>query len=108
MQIIGRNELKEKLDRHDDFRLIEVLAPKDFHDAHLPGAENVPLSESFEERVRDAVPDKNAEVVLYCANTECPASEKAARRMEALGYEHVLDYEEGKAGWKDAGLPMAS
>ncbi len=30
------------------------------------------------------------------------------RRLEALGYEHVYDYEEGKQDWIEAGLPTES
>jgi rhodanese-related sulfurtransferase len=108
MQTIGRDDLKKKIDENGDFRLIEVLKPDAFNEGHLPGAENVPLGMDFEERIQQAVPDKATEVVLYCADTDCPASEKAYRKLDALGYHNIYDYEEGKAGWKEAGLPLES
>jgi rhodanese-related sulfurtransferase len=62
---ISRDELKQKIDRKDDFHLVEALAPDKYHKAHLPGAINVPY-----DRVREVapslVPDKNAEIVTYC------------------------------------------
>ena len=36
------------------------------------------------------------------------ASEQAARRLAALGYENVYDYEEGKQDWIEAGLSTES
>ncbi len=108
MDTISRDELKQAIDQNGDLRVIEVLAPEQFKEWHLPGAENVPLSESFEERIQQAVPNRSERVVVYCADTDCPASAKAAQKMEALGYENVSDYVEGKADWKDAGLPTES
>jgi hypothetical protein len=43
---------------------------------------------------------------VYCYDTDCDASPKAARRMEDLGYQTVYDYEAGKVDWKEAGLPV--
>jgi rhodanese-related sulfurtransferase len=45
-------------------------------------------------------------VIVYCHDEDCDASPKAARRMDALGYQRVYDYEAGKVDWKQAGLPV--
>jgi rhodanese-related sulfurtransferase len=105
MRKMSRNELLGALKRERPPRLIEVLDPEAFGEEHLPGAQNVPLGDAFAERIRHTVPDLHQPVVVYCANTECSASDTAARRLEELGYENVYDFEEGKAGWKAAGLP---
>ena len=99
-------QLKEKIDRHDDFVLIEVLGPETFAEFHLPGAINVPVDDTFEENIQKAVPDKNKVAVVYCRDIECHASAKAVRRMELLGYTNVLEYHNGKDGWKAVGLPV--
>jgi rhodanese-related sulfurtransferase len=52
------------------------------------------------------VPDKDAEVVVYCASGPCPNSGIASNRLAALGYTNVRDYHEGKAEWVEAGLPV--
>lgn len=39
---ITRDELKQKIDRKDDFVLIETLPATAYHHAHLPGAINLP------------------------------------------------------------------
>ena len=64
---ITRNELKQKIDRKDDFFLVEALAPDRFRHTHLPGAINVPY-DHVREVAPQLLPDKNAEIVTYCAS----------------------------------------
>ncbi len=104
MKSMSREVLNEQL-TNDGVTLVEVLPPEYYRKFHLPGAMNVPLDDHFEERIQEAVPDKDAPVVVYCYDTECQASPKAAQRMEALGYRQVFDYEAGKVDWQEAGLP---
>jgi rhodanese-related sulfurtransferase len=61
---ISRDELKEKMDRGEDFYLVEVLDEPYYRHSHLPGAINLPPGS-----VREAqrlLPDKKAEIVVYC------------------------------------------
>ena len=62
---IGRDELKAKMDRGDPIILLEVLAPQYYRHSHLPGALNLPPGK-VGEMAPDLLPDKNAEIVLYC------------------------------------------
>ena len=62
---IGRDELRAKMNRGDPFVLLEVLAPQYYQHSHLPGALNLPPGQ-VAEMAPDLLPDKNAEVVLYC------------------------------------------
>jgi len=104
---ISRSELKEKIDRDDDFELIEVLPSEDFEEYHIPGAINIPGNE-----LRDAVPNRishrEREIVVYCADSSCEASPRAARLLLDMGYTNVRDYEGGKEDWRDGGLPVES
>ena len=106
MKTISRDELRAKIDAGADFALLEVLGPETFAEWHLPGAKNVPADDSFKDKIGDVVPDKNAEVVVYCKDLACQASNRALAWMEELGYTNVSDYSEGKLGWKGAGLPV--
>lgn len=67
MQTISRDELKQKIDRGDDFVLMETLAPAAYEQAHLPGSVNVPL-EKLRELAPELAPEKDAEIVVYCAS----------------------------------------
>lgn len=104
---VAREELKEMLDSDEDLALVEVLAPEMYGQYHLPGAINVPMDEDFAEAIQDAAPDKERTVAVYCRDTRCQASARAARIMaEHLGYTDVYDYEAGKEDWRGAGLPV--
>lgn len=61
---ISREELKEKMDRGDDFVLVETLPEAAYRRAHLPGAVNL----DDMERIPMLLPDKGAEIVVYCTN----------------------------------------
>ncbi len=104
---ITREELKAKLHRGEDLVLVETLGTRYYEDAHLPGAINIPHTE-VEDLAPAMLPDKSAEIVVYCSNKACQNSPQAARRLMALGYENVYDYEEGKQDWIEAGLPTES
>lgn len=64
---ISRDELKEKLDRSSDFLLVETLPAATYHHAHLPGAINLP-PDRVRELAPTLLPDKGAEIVVYCSN----------------------------------------
>ncbi len=62
-----REELKAKMDRGDDFVLVDVLDEPYYRQSHLPGAINLPLESVG--AAEEVLPDKSAEVIVYCMNT---------------------------------------
>jgi rhodanese-related sulfurtransferase len=67
LKTISRDELKQKLDRKDDFLLVETLAPVTFAHVHLPGAINLP-PDQITQLAPTLLPDKMADIVVYCAS----------------------------------------
>lgn len=67
IKTISRDELKQKIDREDDFLLVETLPKISYEHAHLPGAINIP-SDQISVLAPKLLPDKNAEIVVYCAS----------------------------------------
>ena len=104
---ITRQEIESKLAAGDDLVIVEALGPMYFDDAHLPGARNLP-HDRVDELAAVVLPDKDAFVVVYCANTPCQDSVVASRRLVELGYTNVHEYVEGKQDWIEAGLPIES
>lgn len=102
---ISREELKAKLDRNEPFVIVEVLPESSFHKALPPGAVNRPLNR-IDELAPALLPDKDAAIVVYCADLPYQSSESAARRLMELGYRNVWNYAEGKQDWTAAGLPV--
>lgn len=102
METITADELKEKLDEEEDFVLIDVLSGDSFERLRIPGSVNVPVPE-IEDDASKEIPSKESEVVVYCASEACRASPRAAAKLEEMGYENVVDFEDGLAGWEEAG-----
>ena len=61
---ISRDELRAKIQRGDAFHLFEVLPRMYWRKHHLPGAQSLPLDELGS--ITTLVPDKRAEIVVYC------------------------------------------
>jgi rhodanese-related sulfurtransferase len=64
VKTIDREDLKEKIDRGDEFVLLEVLSEASYGRAHLPGA----IRFQDLDLIPALLPDKTTEVVAYCSN----------------------------------------
>jgi rhodanese-related sulfurtransferase len=102
---ILRTELKARLESGAPILLLEALPEKYYRDKHLPGALNMP-HDAVDRLAPVLAPDRNAEIVVYCASASCKNSALAAERLEALGYRRVRTYHEGKDDWIAAGLAV--
>jgi rhodanese-related sulfurtransferase len=98
---IGREELKAKLDRGDDFKLIMALNRWAFDAKHIPGSIHFDAPEELYAAVQ---PDD--EVVVYCSNVDCLSSVALYRDLVRRGYRNVRRYSGGLLDWEDAGLPL--
>jgi len=64
VKTISREELKEKIERGDDFVLLEVLSEASYRREHLPGA----IRFQDMNLIPELLPDKTTDVVAYCSN----------------------------------------
>lgn len=80
--------------------LLDVREREEYREGHLEGS--VPLPRGFlEMRIEEAVPDKSAPIVAYCAGGV--RSLIAARTLKEMGYENVTSMSGGYTAWKNAG-----
>lgn len=105
IKTITREDIKQKYDNRDSMIVVEALPEKYYDSGHLPGAINIPHTEIRENAAR-LLPDKNASIIVYCANTKCRNSRLAAKELDELGYMNVFEYVEGKKDWLEADLPV--
>jgi rhodanese-related sulfurtransferase len=105
LQEITRDQLWEKIQRGEQFVLVDALSPIAYAGAHLPGAVNVP-PKSCDDLAARRIPDRDTEVVVYCAGPDCDSSVEVAHRLVELGYRNVRHFAGGKADWRAAGLPL--
>lgn len=101
MRLIDREELKQRLDRGDDIKLVLALQEWAYRAKHIPGTLFLPTVEAA---LRELKPDDN--IVVYCSNPACAASRIAYWALVERGYRNVRRYAGGLAEWEDAGYPL--
>jgi 3-mercaptopyruvate sulfurtransferase SseA len=101
MDLIDREELKEKLDRGDNFRLVMTLDEWEYRAKRIPGSLLISTVNEALETL-----DPRDEIVLYDSGPSCPASRMACRILKAYGYERVRRYSGGLEEWEDVRYPL--
>ena len=96
-------ELRDMI-RDGNVALVEALPETHFAAGHLPGAVSLPLDRLAQAHER--LPDREADIVVYCASETCKNSDQAAVALASMGYRSVRVYKGGKAEWKGAGLAL--
>jgi rhodanese-related sulfurtransferase len=99
--LIGREELKEKLDRGEDFKLVMVLGEWEYRAKRISGSLRVSTPQEGLEAL-----DPDEEIVLYDSGPSCPASRVACRFLKAHGYVRVRRYAGGLEDWEGAGYAL--
>jgi rhodanese-related sulfurtransferase len=101
IRTIGRDELKAKIDRAGDFKLVMALNRWAFDAKHIPGSLHFDTPDDLYVALR---PDD--EIVVYCSNVDCLSSVALYRDLVRRGYANVRRYSGGLLEWEDAGLPL--
>jgi rhodanese-related sulfurtransferase len=101
METIGREELKAKLDRGDDFKLVMTLGEWAYRMSHIPGSINVTSFEQGEDQL-----NIDDEIVVYCSDVTCIASQAAYRYLTKHDFMNVRRYAGGLADWQATGYPL--
>ncbi len=81
---------------------VDVREQGEFEQGTIPGALHIPRG-FLEMRIEEAVRDRDAPLVLYCAGGV--RSLFGAESLMQLGYTNVVSMSGGFNGWKSAGLP---
>jgi rhodanese-related sulfurtransferase len=73
----------------------------------IPGAVLLTSAAKFD-AAKELPAEKDAKLVFYCANTQCTASDMAAKRAIEAGFTDVSVLPDGIMGWKNAGQKTAT
>jgi rhodanese-related sulfurtransferase len=101
MNLISREELKQKLDRGDKFKLVNALGEWAFNAKHIPGSINISKIEDAKKRL-----NPSDEIIIYCSNPSCIASIIGYQLLTNMGYKKVRRYAGGIEDWQNAGYPL--
>lgn len=94
--VIDVTEVKQKLDRGDNFVLIDVREPHEYQIARIPGAQLIPLGE-LPKHLNEF--DPNADIVAHCKSGG--RSQKAVDLLKQNGFKNVRNMTGGITAWSD-------
>jgi molybdopterin/thiamine biosynthesis adenylyltransferase/rhodanese-related sulfurtransferase/molybdopterin converting factor small subunit len=89
-------QLKEKLDRGDQFTLIDVREPHEFQICRIPGSTLIPLGQ-LPNRLSEL--DPNADIVVHCKSGA--RSQKAVDLLKQHGFKNARTMTGGILAWSD-------
>jgi rhodanese-related sulfurtransferase len=99
------DDVKAKLDRGEQFTLVDVREESEWAKDHLPGA--VHLGKGVIERdVEQKIPDTATPLVLYCGGGF--RSALAADNLQKMGYTNVISMDGGIRVWREKGYPVTT
>jgi len=101
IKTIDREELKSKLDAGEDFKLIMAMHEWGYRVAHIPGSLHYNTVEEAQQEL-----DPNDEIVVYCTDPACVASQFAYQWLMDAGYTNVRRYAGGLSDWAAAGYEL--
>ncbi|MDP6799595.1 MAG: rhodanese-like domain-containing protein [SAR202 cluster bacterium] len=101
---ISRIELRQKLDRGDEFKLVLVLDEDAFRLKRIPGSIHIPIP--FDPWTDLNELEIDDDIVVYCSGGSCFASKWADMALRASGYKNVRRYAGGIVDWEDAGYSL--
>ena len=87
-------ELKQRLDRGDALKIVDVREPNEYQINRIPGSELIPLGDIPK---RYAELNKNDEIVVHCKMGG--RSAKAADFLRSVGFTRVLNLKGGILDW---------
>ncbi len=103
MNLITREELRIRLERGDELKLVMTMPEHAFRAKRIPRSLHAAGVEEALERC-----DPTEEIVVYCSDVSCAASIYAYWALERRGYARVRRYAGGIADWEAAGYPLES
>jgi sulfur-carrier protein adenylyltransferase/sulfurtransferase len=105
VKLMSLDELKARLEqrREKPFTLVDVREKDEYRAGFIPGALHIPRAH-LEMQAEQKLPDKNAEIVVYCAGGTRSAF--AAKTLGEFGYTNVISVNPGFVRWKDLKFPV--
>jgi len=103
IKTISAEQLLQKMKDDHSLLVINVLSQEYYMKCHIKDSINIPLDQ-LQGTAQESW-DANDEIVVYCANNECPASRNAYNILKKLGFTRIMAYEGGIAEWSKKEYP---
>lgn len=95
-------EVKKRMDKGEKLIVVDVREDNEVARGRIPGA--LHLGKGVIERdIEKAIPDTNAEIILYCGGGF--RSALAAESLHKMGYKNAVSMDGGWRVWVESGYP---
>ena len=103
---IAVGDLRKKIQKKEDFTLLDVRTADEYKTGHIQGAISFNMSEDFLRDLGKSGLDKKkkSSVIVYCRNGS--RSQIVFNVLKLLNFKDVLDMKEGLLEWKKNKLPL--
>jgi len=98
-------EVRKRQKAGESFHLVDVREDNEWQKGHAEGA--IHMGKGIIERdIEKAIPDHDAEIVLYCGGGY--RSALAADALQQMGYRNVISMDGGWKRWRELDYPTES
>ena len=101
VRTIEREELRRKLADGGALKLVMCRPQREFETTRIAGSIHFETRDEMLASLK-----RDDEIVLYCTNVDCLASQVVYRFLAEHGYTNVRRYAGGLVDWEKAGLPL--
>lgn len=98
---LSAEDFSKKISENADAIVLDVGTPQEFLGGHILNAQNISISDDFENRITNL--DHNKPVFVYCLSGARSAN--AAEILQNQGFTKVYNLEAGILSWRAANLP---
>lgn len=95
-------DVVKKIKDGHPFHFVDVREDDEWKAGHAKGAVHIGRG-VLERDIEGKLPDKNAEIILYCGGGY--RSALAAESIQKMGYTNVFSMDGGMKAWREAKLP---
>lgn len=99
---VSCEDVREKQEKEHKFHLVDVREDHEWNEGRAAGSEHIGRG-ILERDVEKHIPDKSAEVVLYCGGGY--RSALSAVNLQKMGYSNVFSMAGGIRRWRELKLP---
>ena len=99
IKILDQQSFKEAVNNAEQLQLVDVRTAREYQVGHIEKAQNIDFFQAnkFAEAFNKL--DKDRPVFIYCRSGN--RSQKAARRLNNMGFKEIYDLKGGYLGWKN-------
>jgi rhodanese-related sulfurtransferase len=101
MNTITAKELKQRIENHENLKLINAMEENKFRLKHIPGSLNLFRREDLESNLL-----KDEPIIVYCTDNSCNKSFMLYQLLEALGYKNIARFAGGLIEWENEGYEL--